>query len=25
MKATGFVAQALERHKIQGAVVAPAR
>ena len=25
MKATGFVAQALERHKIEGAVVAPAR
>ncbi len=25
MKASGFVAQALERHKIQGAVVAPAR
>lgn len=25
MKATGFVAQALERHMIQGAVVAPAR
>jgi polar amino acid transport system substrate-binding protein len=25
MKATGFVAQALERHRIQGAVVAPAR
>lgn len=25
MKATGFVAQALDRHKIQGAAVAPAR
>jgi len=25
MKATGYVAQALERHKIQGAVVAPVR